>query len=81
MKQNGIVCLPGPALLFFIFRFEYLISGRKSYRDVRETGPLAGFVLGSREFTNPRGHACEKPNCFASSQLGFKAMHAKGEDN
>ena len=26
MKQTGVVCLPGPALLFFIFRFEYLIS-------------------------------------------------------
>ena len=25
--------------LFFIFRFEYLISVRKSYRDVRETSP------------------------------------------
>ena len=28
-----------PALLFFIFRFEYLFSGPKSYRDFRETGP------------------------------------------
>ena len=41
MKQNGVVCWPGPALLFFIFRFEYLISGPKSYRDFRETGPRA----------------------------------------
>ena len=39
MKQNPVVCWPGPALLFFIFRFEYLISGPKSYRDFRETGP------------------------------------------
>ena len=39
MKQNGVVCEPGPALLFFIFRFEYLISGPLSYRDFRETGP------------------------------------------
>ena len=39
MKQNGVVCQPGPVLLFFIFRFEYLISGPKSYRDFRETGP------------------------------------------
>ena len=41
MKQNGVVCQPGAALLFFIFRFEYryLISGPKSYRDFRETGP------------------------------------------
>ena len=35
MKQNGVVCKPGPALLLFIFRFEYLISGPKSY--FRET--------------------------------------------
>ena len=39
MKQNGVLCWPGPALLFFIFRFGYLISGAKSYRDFRETGP------------------------------------------
>ena len=44
MKQNGVVCWPGPALLFFIFRFEYLISGPKSYRDFRETGPRAHHV-------------------------------------
>ena len=42
MKQNGVVCEPGPLHLFFIFRFEYLISGPKSYRDVRETGPWSG---------------------------------------
>ena len=41
MKQNGVVCKPGPAHLFFIFRFEYLISGPKSYRDFRETSPRA----------------------------------------
>ena len=39
MKQNGVVCQPGPALLFFIFRFENLISGPKRYRGFRETGP------------------------------------------
>ena len=42
MKQNGLVCLPGPTLLFFIFRFQYLISGPKSYRDFRETAPRNG---------------------------------------
>ena len=31
--------LAGPAHLFFMFRFEYLMSGPKSYRDFRETGP------------------------------------------
>ena len=39
MIQNGIVWYPGPPLLLFIFRFEYLITGPKSYRDFRETGP------------------------------------------
>ena len=41
MKQKGAVCSPGPALLFFVFRFENLISGPKSYRDFRETDPRA----------------------------------------
>ena len=45
MKQNGVVCLAGPALLLFIFRFEYLISGPKSYRDFRETRPQVSFKL------------------------------------
>ena len=45
MKQNRVVCQPGPALLFFIFRFEYFISGPKSYRDFRETGPWSSLVL------------------------------------
>ena len=39
MKQNGVVCWPGPALLFVIFRFEYFILGPESYRNFRETGP------------------------------------------
>ena len=44
MKQNGVVCWPGPALLFFIFRFEYLISDPKSYRDFRETSPRFSLI-------------------------------------
>ena len=39
MTQNGVVCWPGPALLFFIFRYEYLISGPKRYPNFREMGP------------------------------------------
>ena len=52
MKQNGVVCWPGHSLLFFIFRFEYLISGPKSYRDFRETGPrlLGGCKKGNNEY-------------------------------
>ena len=47
MTQNGAVCLPAPALLFFIFRFEDLISGPKRYRDFRETGPWSFWKIKS----------------------------------
>ena len=40
MKQNGVVCWPGPALLFFIFRFEYLISGSVKLPGLSRNGPL-----------------------------------------
>ena len=39
MKQNGVVCKPGQALLFFIIRFEYLISGEK-LPGLSRNGPL-----------------------------------------
>ena len=42
MKQNGVFCYSGPALLFLLFRFEYLFSGPESYLDLRETGDMAG---------------------------------------
>ena len=48
MKQNGAVNWPEPALSFFIFRFENLISGPKCYRDFRETGPRTGNWISSR---------------------------------
>ena len=39
-EKNEVFCWPGPALLLFLlFRFEYLISGTKSYRDFGQTGP------------------------------------------
>ena len=53
MKQNGVVCWPGPALLCFISRFEYLILGPKSYRDFRETGPLAPLGLSLKVYSRP----------------------------
>ena len=34
-KQNRLVCQLGPALFFFRFWFDYLVSGSKSYRDFR----------------------------------------------
>ena len=39
MKQNGVVFYPGLTLLFFLFLFEYLISGPKIYRTFGGTGP------------------------------------------
>ena len=47
MNQIGVVCLLGPALLFFTFRFEYMISGPKSYLDFRETDPWILYVFSS----------------------------------
>ena len=39
-EKNEVFCWPEPALLLILlFRFEYLISGLKSYRDFGQTGP------------------------------------------
>lgn len=38
-KQNRLVCQLRPALFFFRFWFDYLISGPKRYRDPRATAP------------------------------------------
>ena len=63
-------------LLFFIFRFEYLISGPKSYRDFRETGP--------RPFAGSHSRGAKPPCWRAQVALGqdkqrkllFKIMYA-----
>ena len=34
MKQNGVVCWPGPALLFFIFRFEYPLDSAIGFTNI-----------------------------------------------
>ena len=39
MKQNGVVCYLGPALIFFIFRFEYLIPGPEKLLGLSRNGP------------------------------------------
>ena len=44
MKQNEVVASQDPRS-YSLFRFEDLISGPKSYRDIRETGPKAVCVL------------------------------------
>ena len=73
MIQNGVVCYPGPAVLLFTFRFEYLITGPKSYRDFRETSP----------WNQDQGPVHTYPNIFLNPQLflcgfGF-GPHASGE--
>ena len=43
MKQNGVVCLPGPALLFFIFDLNIWFRARKltGTFEKRAPGPFA----------------------------------------
>ena len=60
MKQNGVFYWLGPGLLFFIFRFEYLVSGPKVTGTFEKRAPglqLAGILNKSVEseqhtFTN-----------------------------
>ena len=40
MKENAVVCWPGPARLFFMFRFEYLVSGPKELPGLLRNGPM-----------------------------------------
>ena len=49
MKQNGVVCKPGPPLLFFIFRFEYLILGPVKLPGRSRNGPLVPFAGSATE--------------------------------
>ena len=39
MTQNGVVCQSGPALLFFIFRFEYSDFGPEQLPGLSRNGP------------------------------------------
>ena len=39
MKENGVVCSPGPALFFFIFRFECVFSARKVTETFEKRAP------------------------------------------
>ena len=39
---------PGPALLFFLFRFEYLISGSKKLSGLSRNGPLGLIIARGR---------------------------------
>ena len=58
MKLNGVVCQPGPSLLFFIFRFEYLISGVTGTFEKRAPGVISVLVKLSRIGRN------RAPYCF-----------------
>ena len=73
MKQNGVVRKPGPVLLFFIFWFEYLISGPKSYRDVpgrSRNGPQLD--LSYPKLSPPQGPLC------VVGRLGRNKKEARG---
>ena len=51
-EKNEVFCWPEPALLLILlFRFEYLISGPKSYRDFGQTGPWSVVKGRKTEFT------------------------------
>ena len=73
MKQNGVVRKLGPVLLFFIFWFEYLISGPKSYRDVpgrSRNGPQLD--LSYPKLSPPQGPLC------VVGRLGRNTKEARG---
>ena len=73
MKQNGVVCWPAPKPLFLIFRFEYLISRPKSYRDFRETCPrTAGLTTRSRCLLD-----CKTVRIFAYSSTREQSNEAE----
>ena len=45
MKQNGVVWLPGPALLLFTFRFEYYFDfGPEKLTGLSRNGPQVWWV-------------------------------------
>ena len=45
MIQNGVVCYPGPALLLFIFRFEYFRARKVTGTfEKRAPGPKSAYV-------------------------------------
>ena len=68
MKKNGAVCQPGPALLFFIFRFKNSIQSPKRYRDFRETGNWAGKTRNMHRF------CCKKQNYSLISATNFGSL-------
>ena len=56
---------PEPALSFFLFRFEYLISSLKSYGDFGESGRwlqvvATSFVLSGHLFMKPQKNLREQ---------------------
>ena len=62
-------------LLFFWFRFEYLISGRKSYRDFRETGPWTiRSCTSNNSFRNKKQSFCLSTAC---QELRNEKVNAK----
>ena len=75
MKQNGVVSQPGPTLLLFIFRFKYLISGPKSYRDFRESGPRAPFLERPVNFSGRKANFKIKTSWIVAQFLAHKPVN------
>ena len=75
MKQNGVVFQPGPALLLFLFLLEYLISGPKSYRAFRETGPRGPFLESPGNFSGPKSNFQIKIQRIRARVLANKLLH------
>ena len=67
MKQNRVVCLPGHALLVFIFR---------SYRDFQETGPRA-LKIKTSVLDRERDQRKRKNLQFSSAGHLVKSMRRK----
>ena len=74
MKQNGVVCWPGPALLFFIFRSEYLISGPEKLPGLSRNGPVAPVA---QKVDNPIHRINLNP---LDSAIGFPNTHLLDSD-
>ena len=57
-KWSSLLARTLSFIFFVVFRFENLISGPKSYRDVRETDPGFADVIFRREGSDERKYVC-----------------------
>ena len=75
MKQTGVVCQPGPVLIFSLFRFEYLITSPESYRGFRETGPWVPFLERPGNFSGPQSNIQIKTCGIVAKFLAHKPVN------